>query len=117
MHVERTHHVDASEPDEAGMYDYFYEYDIYRFTDGPTCVVARSYAHEPDEAHFLRVEIEGHSRPMTDADFLDPLVFAAQGHLRAIGKVRLSWLSDRGVGYELVPAAVAPSARTSPPGR
>lgn len=113
MHVERTRHVDASEPDEAGMYDYFYEYDVYRFTVGPTCVVARSYTDQPDEAHFLRIEVEGQGRLMTSADFLDPLVSAARAHLQAIGKVRLSWLSGREVGYESVPTAAAPGARTS----
>lgn len=32
MHIERVHQIDSSEPDASGMYDYYYEYDIYRFT-------------------------------------------------------------------------------------
>lgn len=50
MHIECTHHIDASEPDEDGMHEYYYEYDMYRFTDGALCLVARSYSDEPDEA-------------------------------------------------------------------
>ena len=108
MQIERTHHVDASEPDVAGLYEYFYEYDMFRFSDGSNCIVARSYVDEPDEAHFLRVEIDGQRRSMTDADLADPLLLAAQSHLLSIGKVRLNWLSGRGNGYEAVPAAHVP---------
>jgi hypothetical protein len=56
MKVEATHHIDASEPDENGMYEYRYEYDLYTFTDGEAVLVARSYRNEA-EAHFLRMEI------------------------------------------------------------
>lgn len=41
MHIECVRQIDSSEPDESGMYDYYYEYDIYRFTDGPLCLIAR----------------------------------------------------------------------------
>jgi hypothetical protein len=64
MHVERTHHIDASDRDESGSYEYYYEYDLYRFTLGGTCLVARSYADEPNEAHFLRIEERGSVRPL-----------------------------------------------------
>ncbi len=102
MHVECTRHIDASGPDETGMYEYYYEYDIYRFTDGPICFVARSYTDEPDEAHFLRVEIDGRPRSIIDSDLMYPLFLSAQAHLRADGKAHLRWLSGRGDGYEPV---------------
>ncbi|HYG04869.1 MAG TPA: hypothetical protein VD865_00465 [Stenotrophomonas sp.] len=103
MHIECTHHIDASEPDEDGMHEYYYEYDMYRFTDGALCLVARSYSDEPDEAHFLCFEVDGHRRTMTDRDLTNPLLLAAQAHLRAAGKIRLQWLSGRGTGYEPLP--------------
>ena len=49
--------VDSSEPDEFGMCDYYYKYDIYRFTDEPMCFIACSYIDEPDEAHFLGIDV------------------------------------------------------------
>ena len=103
MHVECTHHVDASEPDEAGMYSYYYEYDLYRFTDESACVVARSYTDEADEAHFLRIEVGGQRRPIVGSDFAHPLFPAAQAYLRSIGKVSLRWLGSKGQGFEAVP--------------
>lgn len=104
MHVECTHHIDASEPDDDGMHEYYYEYDIYRFTDGSICFVARSYLDEPDEAHFLCIEVDGRGRTMTDRDLMNPVLLAAQAHLRALGKARLHWLSGKGMGYEPVPS-------------
>ena len=104
MQVECARQIDASEPDETGMYEYYYEYDMYRFTDGSICFVARSYIYEPDETHFLRVEASGHPRSMVKSDLMHPLFLAAQVHLRAAGKVHLRWLSGRGDGYEPVPS-------------
>ena len=104
MHIERTHHIDASDPDENGMHEYYYEYDIYRFTDDSICFVARSYIDEPDEAHFLRIEVNGGTRLMVDADLMHPLLLAAQAYLLNAGKIQLHWLSGRGNGYEPVPS-------------
>lgn len=104
MHVERTHHIDASDPDESGSYEYYYEYDLYRFIQGDTCLVARSYADEPNEAHFLNMEERGSVRPLISDDLNSPLLVAAQAHLRAEGKTTLSWLSSKSNGYEQVPA-------------
>lgn len=106
MKVDRTHHIDASEPDQAGMYDYYYEYDIYRFTDGLDALMARSYVDESDEAHFLRIEINNCSRLMVDKDLLHPLFLAAHSHLQAEGKLHFKWLSGRGNGYESVPSLI-----------
>lgn len=104
MLIECTRHIDASEPDADGFYDYHYEYDIYRFTDGAACVMARSYTYQEDEAHFLRIELDGVPRLLTDADLARPLFLEARDHLIGLGKTRLQWLSGRGNGYEPVPS-------------
>lgn len=103
MQIARTHHIDASQPDDNGDLDYFYEYDLYRFSEGSLCLFARSYADEPDEAHFLNLAIGDRSRPLADADLTHPLFLAAKVHLLSEGKVRLNWLSGRGNGYEPLP--------------
>jgi len=100
MQVERTHQIDSCDPDESGTYDYYYEYDIYRFTDGSICFIARSYADEPDEAHFLRVETNGVRRFLNRVDLKHPLLLSALSHLRKEGKTHVRWLSGKGNGYE-----------------
>lgn len=102
MKIEQTHHVDASEPDERGMYLYYYEYDLFVFSADNVVLVARSYSDMPGEAHFLRIEIGDAALLLKPADFRRPLVIAAVKHLRALGKHELSWLSGRGNGYEAV---------------
>ena len=102
MNVETTHHVDASEPDENGMYEYRYEYDVFSFSDGRVALVARSYNDEKEEAHFLSIEMDGDSRLIARADLKLPLFASAVEHLRSTGKRRINWLSGRGNGYEPV---------------
>ncbi|WP_449465474.1 hypothetical protein [Stenotrophomonas humi] len=104
MQIERVRQLDSSDPDESGMYDYHYEYDIYRFTEGPISFIARSYTDKPDEAHFLSIETDGSRRLLVDADLKHPLFNVAKSHLRSEGKTDLHWLSGRGDGYEPVPS-------------
>ena len=102
MKIEQTHHVDASEPDARGRYEYYYAYDLFVFSEAGVAVVARSYSDTPGEAHFLRIEVGAASELLQRDDFRRPLVIAAIKHLRALGKHELSWLSGRGNGYEPV---------------
>jgi hypothetical protein len=110
MLVECTHHIDASEPDERGTYEYYYEYDLYRFVEGENCFVARSYTDDPEKAHFLQAEATGQPRQLVDADLKQPLFVASLAYLRASGKLKLNWLSGRGNGYEPVPSTVESGA-------
>ena len=54
VEIESTHHIDAGEKGADGRYDYYYEYDLYRFSDGATVIVARSYADEPQATCLAR---------------------------------------------------------------
>lgn len=103
MQIEQSHHIDASEPDADGNFEYHYEYDLYHFRDGPTRLSARSYVDEPGQAHFLGIEHHGRPRQLRDTDLAHPLFVAAAAFLRGQGKTRLQWLSGRGNGYETVP--------------
>jgi hypothetical protein len=104
MKVDTSHHIDASEPDADGQYDYRYEYDIYTFSDGEIRFIARSYTDENSEAHFLRVEINDNARLITVVDLKSPLFSNAVIYLRQAGKTKINWLSGRGNGYEPVDA-------------
>jgi hypothetical protein len=68
MQVECSHHIDASEADAEGFYEYYYEYDIYRFTLGGLSLVVRSYSDTCEQASVLRLEEAGKSRPLQPKD-------------------------------------------------
>jgi hypothetical protein len=103
MHIDRSHHVDASEPDASGMYSYYYEYDLYRFTDGNECLIARSYTDSPTEAHFLALEVSTERRGLQRSDLSKPIFRAAVGHFQSEGKVQLKWLGGSQGAYEALP--------------
>ena len=102
MDVATTHHIDSSEPDALGRYEWRYEYDLYRFVDGETVLIARSYVDETDEAHFLRIESAGNHRMLSKDDLRLPLFIQSMRYLRNAGKIKLQWLSGRRNGYELI---------------
>lgn len=43
MEVKTTHHIDAGDKDSQGWYQYYYEYDVFCFTDGEIALTVRSY--------------------------------------------------------------------------
>ncbi len=96
MKVEQSHHIDASDPENDGMYDWYYEYDIFRFTDGERTLIARSYVDSGDEAHFLRFEEHGKFAGFPAVHLKDPLLWAAVLHLLGTGKTELKCLGRRG---------------------
>ena len=102
MQIDCTRHIDAGEPGDDGICDYYYEYDKYCFRHGSLCFVAKSYADSSNEVHFLSVEENGITRPLTDADLDGQLFLSAVAHLRDAGKSEIYWLSGRGNGYESV---------------
>ncbi len=90
MEIVVTHHVDSSEPDAAGLYEWRYEYDLVHFSEAGVTHVARSDATEPEEAHFLRVERAGKASVLTQDDLAHPLFRQAVQHLQASGKKRIN---------------------------
>jgi len=104
MDVATTHHIDSSEADaQGGTHDYYYEYDLYRFSEGDAVLIARSYIDTPVTASFLNIELRGNARRLCRADLKTPLLAAAAAYLRTAGKRELLWLSGRGNGYEPLP--------------
>ncbi|CDZ41410.1 Hypothetical protein NGAL_HAMBI1146_43560 [Neorhizobium galegae bv. officinalis] len=99
MTVEVSHHVETSEPDGDGFYDYHYEYDVYEFSDGVLTLLVRAYSDEPEKAALM-----GWNRGKTrywlkKQDLHHPLVLEAAAYLRASGKSRLDWLDRVNRGY------------------
>lgn len=100
MRVECSHHIDASEADAEGFYEYYYEYDIYRFRLGNLSLVVRSYSDTSAQANVLRLEEAGKSRPLQPKDLKNPLVQQAREHLQSLGKQELRWLNPRHARYD-----------------
>ncbi|BDR11055.1 hypothetical protein CTR2_R43930 [Comamonas thiooxydans] len=100
MRVECSHHIDASEPDAEGFYEYYYEYDIYRFRLGNLSLVVRSYSDTSAQANVLRLEEAGKSRPLQPKDLKNPLVQQAREHLQSLGKQELRWFNTRNARYD-----------------
>jgi hypothetical protein len=98
VQVEKTHHIDCSEPDADGRYEWYYEYDLFRFAVGDVSLLARSYIGTPCEAHFLRIERGGKPIQLSAEDLGSPLATAAIRHLHECGKRQIKWLSS--AGYE-----------------
>ena len=96
MKIEQTHQIDAGESDVNGKYDWYYEYDVYRFIEGDRTWVARSYKNTGEEVQFLRLEVGTKSVGITAEKLSDPLFQQALLHLRSIGKLRIEHLGPEG---------------------
>lgn len=96
MEVKITHKVDSGEKNTEGVYDFHYEYDVYKFIDNRTCFVARSYNDEPSEVHFMKKVYFGQSGYITDGDLTSPLFIEATKHLKSMGKIAISYLTKNG---------------------
>jgi hypothetical protein len=103
--VRRQHCVDAMRPDEAGIYEFRYEYDLFEFCLGDAKLHGRAYTDEPNDAHFLAVEVRGNRDLLTPTDLASPLARAAIGYLRHVGRTNLSWLDSGNTtrGYSAIP--------------
>jgi hypothetical protein len=53
MNVAKEHHEDRSAPDEDGMLEWEYVYDVYTFSEGEATLRFRKYADEPTVATLL----------------------------------------------------------------
>ena len=103
MKVEITHHIDASDVDKVGFHEYFYEYDIYVFSDGRDAYIARSYVDTPTQASFLKRVRDSCDYLLRPRDLRDALFIEALAYLRRVGKSDLQWLTPK-TGYVPVPA-------------
>jgi len=98
MRVSVDHHLDASDIDAEGMHDYYYEYDVYRFSRGSRCFVARAYSDEPGKVAFLSCEVKllgfCRQRLLRAADLRSSLFVAAVAHLRGLGMKSFDRLTE-----------------------
>jgi hypothetical protein len=105
VHVSRKHCIDKMGPDANGLYEFYYEYDLYEFSQGSETLHARSYTSEPEEAHVLGIESGGQRGLLAESDLAKALVRAALEYLRTTGKTKLTWLdpSNEVNGYSPIP--------------
>jgi hypothetical protein len=81
------------ESEVAGKDEFRYEFDAFRYSDGETTLVARSYSDEPHSASFLSVDTGAGEELLTEATFQTELFRVSAEHLRGLGKKNLYWLN------------------------
>ena len=99
MKVTKEHQIDAGEKDAEGYYDYFYEYDIYTFTENGKKLIARKYTDD-ETAHFLRIKSGGKERMLMKEDLETSFISKAIQHLRNEGIEEVEYLANS--GYERI---------------
>lgn len=99
MTMAMSHHIDASEPDVDGFYEYYYEYDVFEFTDGVMTLLVRSYSDEPEMAALMGWNKGKKSYRLTKRDLLHPLILEAAAFLRTTGKSKIDWLDRNSRAY------------------
>jgi|SRR3989339_287733 len=100
MNIISTHHIDASDVNADGSYDYYYEYDIYEISDKNTKLMARSYIDEPEKVHFLSIqENKSKKRLLNKKDLKSLLIKEAIKYFVSNGKYMISYLSNTNRGY------------------
>lgn len=82
MTVTTSHHIDASEPNERGMYDYHYAYTVYVFEQDGIKIAARSYDDDPKVASFAGMQLDGVDQILTRGIQDHPLFVEAVAYLR-----------------------------------
>jgi hypothetical protein len=98
MQVTLSRHIDKSELRADGFYDYYYDFNLYAFSDGNIIYHARSYNDQPNEAHFINGEREGRIFFLGNTDFKTALFIEACTYLQACGLMQLIYLGND--GYE-----------------
>jgi hypothetical protein len=99
MTMEMSHHIDASEPDADGFYEYHYECDVYEFTDGVMTLRARAYSDEPESAALMGWNKGKKGYRLTKRDLHHPLILEAAACLRTAGKTKIDWLDRNSRAY------------------
>lgn len=100
-----SHHIDASQRNAQGDYDWFYEYDVIEFTDQASSIklTARSDANTPFEANFLDLKNQ-HAQQIAIDDQLQAMFKFAIAYLKILGKTKINYLSE--YGYALQPPSL-----------
>ena len=68
MTVSKTQHIDASEPDDHGKYDYHYAYTTYVFAQDGIEYTARSYDDEPEKVAFVGKSVNAEAKVIIGDD-------------------------------------------------
>jgi len=97
MNVDKSHHIDKSEPDANGMYEYYYDYHLYEFSQDDFKLTARRYTNE-SEAHFLGLVSAGEKAFLSKSILNKPLLHLAMEYLKNEGTRTFSYL-DESEGY------------------
>jgi len=98
VEVIKKHEIDAGEKDEAGFYDYFYEFDDYSFVFDGVTFFARSYSDTPEEVSFRAVIVNEKMEILETHHIKSENFIESVEYLKSEGKNNIRFLT--GNGYE-----------------
>jgi hypothetical protein len=101
MKISLQHHIDNGEKDADGNYDFYYEFDVFSFSEGSFSLYARSYIEDSALVSFTNSTRDEKVIFLTAADFKKPFFIEACTYLHAIGKQQFQYL-DKKQGYVAV---------------
>ncbi len=96
MKTSEEHIIDASDQDENGFYEYYYEYDKYEFAFNKLTLIAKSYKDEDDEASFFASVVNGKREMVLNEHISSPEMEQAVRYLQAKGKNKFTVLTEQG---------------------
>ena len=94
MTISKTHHIDASDPNAEGQYNYHYAYTTYVFTHNGVEYTARSYDDEPDKVAIVGKSVRAKAQTISAGDLNTPLFTQALHHLKTIEGKQSFWYLD-----------------------
>jgi hypothetical protein len=96
MKVSVSQHIDKSDVNENGSYDYYYAFTLYAFSYGEVIYHARSYSDQVDEAHFINGERDGKVFFLSNTELKIDLFIEACRYLNASACRQLTYLGNDG---------------------
>ncbi len=94
----KIEHIKDFEKNKDGSYKYYYEFDLYEFSDGLIKFIARSYRDTFEKVSFLKKVVGGKSQNIEKGDFDLKLFKDAAQYLLNEGKKSLFYF-DLKEGY------------------
>ncbi|MDJ0758290.1 MAG: hypothetical protein QNJ19_02785 [Woeseiaceae bacterium] len=105
IEVTRSKGVDKMGPDEDGLYEFYYDFELFEFRSGSRVVHGRAYADQENEASLIAIYEDGERRLMSVSDLQADLGRAAIRYFKNIGKTDIKWLDpdNKVTGYSPIP--------------
>ncbi len=97
MEISKEHIIDCGDKSEDGSYDFYYEFDLYKFKFKSIVFLAKSYKDESELVSFFGVDIEGKREMIVKEQLKSDMFVQAVEYLRGQDFKKIDILTE--VGY------------------